>query len=586
MNADELQAELNKLWSRVNNDSAEDIKYPELPSPLATDSPARDASMEAMMLLRRQREAETAELRHLLALKERAVADLSERLKAAQAESLRMRQQQNARDRSVMAEILGVSGKLQAAQGMLKEQEDRFLKEERVLRDIAEKTRQQLAAETARWRELEHQWNQREQQYLLDIKEAQTLLKRAEDSAGKSEERSRKTSDELKTAKSAIEATLAELLAERKARESSDQERDRALKKVAEVEEHFQELQKIWQEERKQWQELWDRERSGWDTRQRELSGWELKLRSEREAWHADLKAKEASELKFAEQMAQNLRQSSEATHKLSGALEAMRRAAIGAPEGRGLRRAAGFVLAGALAAAVGLPLWQYNTRLRLVPLSAEAVAVENPTALAFDGSQLWIAEWSGRLVSLDPARPARQLSAAPVTATGPYHPTAIALAGETLWSVDTAQARILRHATLDPALPRDSWASPGPAPLAVAHDGTRLWSYDAVNRTIYRHDGDGPQAQVKGYPLDLDVVPTSMQWAGPELWLHDSKGHRLLRLAVGESGITVAGVVPVSAAVVSVAVRASAGGGRTVLALLRDARGGASIQRLELQGK
>ncbi len=391
---------------------------------------------------------------------------------------------------------------------------------------------------------------------------------------------------EPKTAKSAIEATLAELLAERKTREHSDQERDRALKKVAEVEEHFQELQKIWQEERKQWQELWDRERSGWDNRQRELSGWELKLRQEREAWHADLKSKEASELKFAEQMAQNLRQSSEATFKLSGTLEALRLAASGAPEGRGMRRFAAAVLAAALAVAVGVPAWQYNTRLRLVAVSGESVTVENPTALAFDGTQLWVAEWSGRLVSLDPSHPARQLSAVNVTAAGPYHPTALTLLGDTLWSVDTAQARILRHATSDPALPRDSWASPGPAPLAVAHDGTRLWSYDAVNRTIYRHDGDGPQAQVKGFPLDMDVVPTSMQWAGQDLWLHDSKGHRLLRLRFGENGVTAAGSIPVSSSVLSVVVRASANRGRTVWALLRDARGGTSIQRLELQGR
>ncbi|MBI4345333.1 MAG: hypothetical protein HY553_00650 [Elusimicrobia bacterium] len=585
MNADELQAELNKLWSRVNNDAVPDIKYPELPGGVDTGSPVRDASVEAMQLLRRQREAETAELRHLIALKENALRDMTDRLKSVQAELLRARQQQTQKDRQVLAEMLGVQGKLQGAQGLLKEQEDRFLKEERVLRDIAEKTRQQLAAETARWRELEHQWNQREQQYLLDVKEAQTLLKRAEDAAAKSEDRARRTSDELKNAKSAVEATLAELLAERNAREHSDQERDRALKKVAEVEEHFQELQKIWQEERKQWQELWDRERSGWDARQQELTTWEQKFRQEREAWHADLKAKEGAELKFAEQMAQNLRQSSEATHQLSGAITAMRQAASGAPEGRGLRRTIAAVLASALLAGVGLPAWQYVTRLRLVPLAGESVAAESPTGLAFDGTQLWVTEYSGRFLKLDPGHPSQQLSSWQVAASGPYHPGALTASADTLWTVDTAQARILRHATADPSVPRDSWSAPGTAPVAVAHDGTRLWTFDVVNRTLYRHEGDGPNAPTQGYPLDLDVVPTSMQWAGSELWMHDSKGHRLLRIKLLERSAAVTGQVKVSDAVISAVVRTSARG-RLVWALLRDGRGGASIQRLELQGR
>lgn len=586
MNADELQAELDKLWSRVASVPDDEAGLGAIAPPaVETGSLVRDASLEAMQLLRRQREAETSELRHLLALKERAVADLADQVRSAQAEILRLRQQSGVRDRQVLSDVLGVSGKLQVAQGALQESQERAAKEEQVLRDVAEKTRQQLAAEIARWRELEHQWNQREQQYLLDLKESQTLLKRAEEVAAKSDERARKVSDDLKDAKGAVEATLAGLLSERKERETADQERARALKRVSEVEEHFQELQRIWQEERKQWQELWDRERSGWDARQQELSGWESKLRGEREAWHADLRSKEEAEVRFAEQMAKNLRESSEATSRLAGALTAMRSAISGAPEGGGLRRFGAVLLAAAIVASGALPVWRYATRLRLVPLAAETVAADNATAIACDGSQLWISEWSGRLLSLDPAHPSRLLSAAQVAAAGPYHPTALAVFGETLWSVDTAQARILRHASADPAVPRDSWASPGPAPLALAHDGTRLWSYDAVNRTLYRHEGEGPQAQVRGFPLDLDVVPTSMQWTGPDLWLHDSKGHRLLRLRVQEGAVLVVDTVPMAASVVSIAIRGGARG-RAAWALLGDARGGYSVQRLELKGR
>lgn len=587
MDSKDLQAELDELWARVNQDDPEDHAFPEFPSTIQTDSPVRDASVEALQLLRRQREAETTELRHLLAVRERAVSDLNDRLRSAQAEIVRLRQQQAQRDKQVLADVLQVSAKLEEAKGTLREAEDRSAAEERVLRDIAEKTRQQLAGETARWRELERQWNEREQQYLLDLKEAQTLLKRAEDAAGKADDRARRVGDDLKTAKGAVEATLAELLTERKLRETADQERDHALKKVREVEEHFAELQKIWQEERKQWNELWDRERSSWDARQQELSTWQDRFRKERDSWHADFQVKEQTQARFAEQVSKSLRESSEASARLAGVLKALRVVGGDAPIAPVVKKVALAAASVALMISLGVPAYRYAVRLRATPVALESVAAENATAIAFDGNLIWVAEWSGRLLALDPTHPSRIVNAAQVTGANPYHPTALAAAGDTLWSVDTAQARILRHSAQDPAVVRDAWAAPGPAPLAIAHDGTRLWSYDAVNRMLYRHDGEGPNAPVRGYAFELDVVPTSMQWTGPDLWLHDSKGHRLLRLASQESRFVVVEELELPSSVLSVSVRAS-GGAKGMLTLAPAAAGGGAyaIQSFELKGR
>ncbi|MBI4424714.1 MAG: hypothetical protein HY554_13355 [Elusimicrobia bacterium] len=589
MDADELQSELNRLWARVSLDPGEELLGPlPLPSP-EIDSHSRAATMDALHLLRRQRESETAQLQHLLAIKERAASELGDRVKAAQAEILELKRADGRRERQVLTEMLGVSAKLENAQAALQEQEARYAQEERVLRDIAEKTRQQLAAETARWRELERQWNEREQQYLLDVKEAQAGLAKAEEHEGRADERARRLADDLKSAKGAVEATLAELLAERKLRDAADQERERALKKVAEVEEHFQELQRIWQEERKQWQELWDRERSGWEARQSELASWEERLRREREAWAAERKTREEAELRYAQEMAKNLRESSEASSQMAGTMRGWLAAAPPAVAAFPLRRVLAAVAAAALAAGLGLPVWRYATRTRLVPVAAQAVPAENATALAFDGNLLWLAEWSGRLLALDPNDPSRVLTASQVAGAGAYHPSALAVSGDTLWSIDTAQARILRHSAADPSVPRDSWLAPGPAPLALAHDGRHLWSFDAVNRTLYRHHGEGPQADVRAFPVSLDVVPTSMQWSGQDLWLHDSKSRSLLRLKVLESAVELVETVPLarSLGVVSIAVHRGPRG--RVLWALVGGSGGASafsVQRFELGGR
>ena len=138
-----------------------------------------------------------------------------------------------------------------------------------------------------------------------------------------------------------------------------------------------------------------------------------------------------------------------------------------------------------------------------------------------------------------------------------------------------------------DPALPRDIWPSPGPAPLAVAYDGKQLWSYDAVTRQLYRHLGEGPQAQLRSYPIVFDAVPTSMQWTGDDLWMHDSKGRRLLRLRIVDGAVHLAGSVGLPADVTSAAV-AWAGQKRSLWTLspAPATRGGVLVRRYELSGR
>jgi hypothetical protein len=146
---------------------------------------------------------------------------------------------------------------------------------------------------------------------------------------------------------------------------------------------------------------------------------------------------------------------------------------------------------------------------------------------LAFDGSSLWVSDWGGRLFSVDPSDPRRVLLQAAPQPGGPYRPTAIAAGGGALWTLDAAQARLLRHSKDAPDRILAARPSPGPAPTALAFDGETVWSYDALNRAVTRHGGDDAPTQT--YALPDDAVPNAMTWADGRLWIYDAKARRLL---------------------------------------------------------
>jgi streptogramin lyase len=165
---------------------------------------------------------------------------------------------------------------------------------------------------------------------------------------------------------------------------------------------------------------------------------------------------------------------------------------------------------------------------------TSEAVSpapTANPSALAYDGASLWIADWSGRLVSVDPADPRRvRLQAAPQPG-GPYRPTAIAAGAGSVWTLDAAQGRLLRHMAAAPDRIVSARPSPGPAPTALAFDGETVWSYDAVTRALVRHGGDDAPAQT--FALPDEAAPNAMAWVDGRLWINDAKGRRLLVYAL-----------------------------------------------------
>lgn len=553
MRPEDLQNQLDELWKCVAAS----------PSPTsfgigtssATPVPSgdisamtREASLDAIAFIRKQHDAEVLRFRHFAELKDRTMNELRDQLRGAESEIQQLRGKSSRGEEALLAHMESVASELEDARKMLKLQEDRFHEEESLLRGIAERTREQLAGESGHHHELQSQWNEREQQYLLDIRELQARSEKAAEESASMEGRSRQSMGELREAKNAIEKTLGELLKERRDREISDKEREKALGRVRDVQHHMKELQALWDAERKQWQELWDREKSTWDSQKKEYSQWEGKLRQERQEWHKELSTMRERESKFHEVMAESLRKSSQVGEKITSMLQFAASKAVDVISARP-GKAAGAVaptpgvapprpldwrklLAGTVAAVLLLsayPVWKHVHRLRFELVESYALVAESPTGIAFDGNVLWLTEWDGRLTSLDPEQPSEVLFRQTIKRRGVYHPNSVAIWGDALYTLDTAQARILRHSLTAPAKVDLDWPSPGPAPIVLAHDGQNLWSYDAATRAVYRHLGEGKESQVEAHKMEFDILPSAMTWFKDELWIYDIKGRQIM---------------------------------------------------------
>lgn len=545
---DDLSREIERLWARVGSVPAEPATAAGVPStPPAAGAIGAEMAWETVALLKRQQRQNDASWRQTLEARDETVRVLRARLQAAENELSTLRARAENEDERLMVEALDARQKVETASKALALAEARHAEERRALEETLQALRERLAAETSRARSSEQRWQAREQQSLIDLKELQALAARREKEADAAAKSARAAENALAEAKNALEKTLAELLMERKERERATAERESALKNVEELRAHVDELSRIWEEERAQWKELWDRERSSWESRRGELAKWEEDLRREREAWHAELQAKEQAHLALTEDLSGKIRDTAKNAEKMSELIDTFDRrsaeestrsaegvVALAAAQRAAARRrrnwAAALAVALVLGAAAG-PAWRAATKWRFVPQATSPAASANPSALAFDGTVLWVADWGGRLVAVDPADPRRVVRQAAPAPGGPYRPTAVAAGGGVLWTLDAAQARLLRHSAAAPEKILSARPSPGPAPTALAFDGETVWSYDAVDRAFTRHAGD--DAPAKKYALPDDAVPNAMAWADGRLWVHDAKGRRLLVYAL-----------------------------------------------------
>lgn len=537
MPPEDLSREIERLWTRLGSASAEAA-----PPPGAPSAAGAELAWETVAMLKTQQRRREAALSEAVAAKEESLKLWRTRAEALQAETDELRTRADGSDELVYAQLLDAQQRLEGAARALEHERE----ERRLLQAALEESRARITAEVERAREAEARWAKRETQSLIDLKDVQAAAERRQQEAAQADQAVSVLKGGLAEAKNALEKTLAELLLERHERARIEEERERALKKTDEVERHFNELQKLWEEERAQWRELWDRERSTWEAQRQELAQWEETLRREREAWHGELQEKEKSHLTFTDSLTGKIRETTVAAEQVASRMRQIesreeRDRAVSAQAGveagraasvRARRiRAAAVALVGAALIAAAVPAWRWGAEWRFEPEATAPVAALNPTALAFDGTLLWIADWGGRISALDPADPRRAVREIAVPAGGLFRPVALAFGDGRMWTLDSARARLLRSLAARPESVVSAIASPGPAPTALAFDGASLWSYDAANRALYRHASD--EATYQSFPIEDDVVPNALAWVDGRLWLHDTKSRRIMIYAL-----------------------------------------------------
>jgi len=163
-----------------------------------------------------------------------------------------------------------------------------------------------------------------------------------------------------------------------------------------------------------------------------------------------------------------------------------------------------GFFASGSAGAAVGDALSSIETD------------VSNPAGIAWDGSDLWIADWEhGKICKLEGRRGRiREAYDAPGR-----HPSGIVFVSGRLYVCDAWQGRIRRY---DPESGRTDLTidSPGPAPTDLAFDGRYLWIADSREDKLYQvNPEDGAIANYLGAPSGN---VTGIAFAMGYLWVGD----------------------------------------------------------------
>ncbi len=498
--------------------------------PLVAGGEGLSASWEAALTLRRRHKKEMEELSTLLAAREETLRASMRRGQDLERLLREARQDVRVAENQSLASAIETQARLEAAMKAFREERERLEAEQATLKAMFEQSRKRIQSMESRFALEEKAWRDKEKDYAGELSRLEEKLSQTSETSRTKSQETERISAGLKEAKSALEKTLGELLREREAREQAEHERRDALKKVDELERHVEELAKIWEEERSEWRELWERERSSWQEKRLELEEWEGRLKKAGEEAAAVFGGNQEAQLRFASKIAESLRQSAEASGKITRLLLLLGGGAL--PESKLVvfkRLKKSLYAVAAAAALTAVSVWAVKAlrafHFRLLSSAAIASELRNPTALGFDGELLWVCDWEGRFSAFDPKSPALSVLSSQVRGMGPYHPSALAFGDGGLWSLDAAQSRLLKQGISDPNRVERVVAAPGAAPSALAFGEGSLWVLDAASRVVNRQVSEGAW---KPYALNAAHLPSLILWTGGELWAYDPKAKAL----------------------------------------------------------
>jgi len=162
-------------------------------------------------------------------------------------------------------------------------------------------------------------------------------------------------------------------------------------------------------------------------------------------------------------------------------------------------------------------------------PPLACVVPYENPSAIAYDGKSLWVADWITQKIYQYSYT--SQLTLVQSYNTENTHPTGIAFDGTSLWTSNAWEQKIYRH-TLDEQLSvAATYSSPGPEPAGLFFDGVCLWICDMQEARIYQ------TRILEGQLVALDRYvspcksPVSIYLHDDNFWVGDARTNTLSEL-------------------------------------------------------
>jgi hypothetical protein len=531
MENSEIDRQLNELWKKASG--KEYTPEPPVPSSRFTES-----HIETVQFLKNNFSKAESDWKRLLDVKESNIRDLSAQLDETRAHLSELKQHyQEAREKAISEELSTVVN-LEESGKILETQKRNHAREVALLKEVLERTKVEMTGLAERLEGLRaerEEWRKK----ITESSMAQSNLKGA--AAGQEQK--------LGAAKEAVEKTLSELLAERRARTDIEKKLKESEKKSAEIEAQLANARANWDAERKEWRELWDRERSVWETHRQEFAVWETRLRSEREAWSAKLKEEEAKGIEYAAGLANTLKESSQWSEKVTQILKLYALKGVQLPSvfvssavavsaartKRSLSRIAVLALA-ALVLMGGLVWWLYDYRNKahFSLLSRAALDASKAAGLSISKDGLWLADWDKGLMLKDP----KDLSTLRIlngAGNEPFRPAAVSAFDGGVWVLDLAQLRFIKKDLKDGGI-LESVKTPGPAPQGAAWDGYNLWSFDAATGLLYRYGLDPAGGVEASFELPALKSLAAMQWAGGMLWTLD--GRSVLRRYVLNNGV------------------------------------------------
>ncbi|MBN1383293.1 MAG: hypothetical protein JW983_00230 [Elusimicrobia bacterium] len=156
----------------------------------------------------------------------------------------------------------------------------------------------------------------------------------------------------------------------------------------------------------------------------------------------------------------------------------------------------------------------------------AYSAPYSNPSAVAWDGQNLWTSDWfSMKLIrhDMDGSLSVARIFQLKIT------PFGLAWDGENMWTCDSWTKKINRHANDSTLSVIASYDSPGPNPVGLCWDGRNLWSLDSNTRKIYKHKMDSSLSVIASYNTP-GHSPSGIFYDGKNLWSSDSGLNRIYK--------------------------------------------------------